>query len=117
MCNLSQDWPNLLATFHSADHCQAGQPVLTTGFHASLTFSSLSHPFLSVQSVLFSIPLLPAPSLLQIESQDTAQMHISQEGPPSCPQLEATVLSLEPWNPMFLRDVTGPLLPTVENPK
>ena len=85
MCNLSQDWPNLLATFHSADHCQAGQPVLTTGFHASLAFSSLSHPFLSVQSVLFSIPLLPALSLLQIESQDPAQMHLTPSSPPSSP--------------------------------
>ena len=51
-CNLSQDWPNLLATFYSADDCQAEQPVLTTRLHASLAFSSLSHPFLSVQNVL-----------------------------------------------------------------
>jgi len=83
---------------------------------------------LSLPASLLSLPkLFPLPecvlsshddlSKFRLILQDTAQMHISQEVPPSCPQLEATVLSLEPWNPMFLWDVTGPLLPTVESPK
>ena len=83
---------------------------------------------LSLPASLLSLPkLFPLPecvlsshddlSKFRLILQDTAQMHISQEVPPSCPQLEATVLSLEPWNPMFLWDVTGTLLPTVENPK